>query len=81
MSPQGKRVALDDITRDMWRDCAALFGVRRQQPYELLDTMREKLLDALPQVVAGISVPAEVPLARVAMHLEAEIRGRYGALR
>ncbi len=73
MSPLGRKVALDDITRDMWRDCAALFGVRRQQPYELLDNMRAKLLATLPQVVAGISVPAGVPLARVARHLKGEI--------
>ncbi len=81
MSPLGQRVALDDISRDMWRDCAAGFGVRRQQPYELLDSMREKLLAALPQVVADINAPAGVPLARVADHLKAEICGRYGALR
>ncbi len=48
--------------------------MRRQQPYELLDAMREKLLAALPQVVAGMRVPAEVPLARVAKHPEQEIR-------
>ncbi len=74
MSPLGRRVRLDAITRDMWRDCAALFGVRRNQPYELLDSLREKLLSALPQVVAGISVPESEPLARVAEHLEREIR-------
>ncbi len=74
MSPLGNKVALDAITRDMWRDCATLFGVRRQQPYELLDTTRDKLLAALPQVVAGITVPESVPLARVAEHLEREIR-------
>ncbi len=73
MSPLGKKVSLDDITRDMWRDCAALFGVRRQQPYELLDVMRKKLLLALPQVVAGINVPSGVPLARMAEHLQQEI--------
>ncbi len=73
MSPLGKRVALDSISREMWRDCAALFGVRRQQPYELLDTMREKLLATLPQVVKNISVPAGVPLMRVAQHLQEEI--------
>ncbi len=74
MSPLGQRVALDAITSDMWRDYAASFGVRRKQPYELLESMREKLLATLPQVVAGIHVPAEVPLARVAEHLEKEIR-------
>ncbi len=53
--------------------------MRRQQPYELLDAMREKLLAALPQVVAGMRVPAEVPLARVAKHPEQEIRRRAKA--
>ncbi len=73
MSPLGQRVALDDITRGMWRDCAALFGVRRQQPYELLDTMRAKLLELLPQVAAGIAVPRSVPLAKVVRHLKEQI--------
>ncbi len=75
MSPLGSQVALDDITRGMWSDCAARFGVRRQQLYEMLDAMREKLLEVLPQVVAGIRVPAGVPLTQLAEHLEREIRG------
>ncbi len=73
MSPLGKTARLDDITREMWRECAALFGVRRQQPYEMLDSMREKLLAALPHVVAGITVPAAVPLGRMAEHVQQEI--------
>ncbi len=79
MSPLGRRIAWDDITRELWRDCAALFGVRRQQPYELLDTMRAKLLELLPQVVAGINAPPSVPLARVARHIEEQIRSAIPA--
>ncbi len=73
MSPLGKKVALENISRELWRECAAHFGVRRQQPCELLDSMREKLLTALPQVVEGMKVPPDVPLAQVAEHLHRAI--------
>ncbi len=74
MSPLGQKVTLNAISRNMWRDCAARFGVRRQQPYELLESMREKLLAALPQVVSSLRVPEGVPLSQIAEHLQKEIQ-------